>query len=207
MIITKIVTDLFSTSAWSDDCCEADIVLLDNWWIKTIKVNQQHISVIESAFWIQHQSTCVSWLPSSWLALCNACVFICITIMVFRVMSGTFAIHFVWHNKPTLGECMKQQVFIAFRPTTSKCAWQHIAADVGDLSSKRQSIQFTCNLQSVSSIKKCWLKEAEETAGVTEGRPHFFRLVHTTTFLENMWCQLHTNIHNNSKQDNYTLMC
>ena len=180
-----------SVTVYTGNGCEADIVFLDDGWIQTVEVNQQHILVVEASFWIQHQSTCVCWFPLSRLSLCSARVCFHFITMVLYVMSRTFAIHLVWNNESTFIECMKQEIFIAFRPTACKRAWQYIATDIRDLCSKWQSVQFTCNSQSICGIKECWLKEAEKTAGVTEGWSHFLRLIHLTMFLENMWYQLY----------------
>ena len=185
-----VFTDLCIT-VWTWYCREADIVLLDDGWIQTVKIHQQHIFVIESSFWIQHKSTSVSRFPPSRLSLRSASVHFCF-IVVFYAMNWTFTVHFVRYDKSTLSECMKQQIFVALRPSASKRPWQYISTDVGDLSSKRQSIKFTCYTQSVSSVQQCRLQQTQKTARVTEGWSDFLRLIHLTAFLENMWYQLHT---------------
>lgn len=180
---------------WAGHCCEADVVLLDDWRVETVEVHQQHISVVETTLWFQHQSACVCRLPSPWLASLgsmSSCIHIGVVVNVFDVVGGrrSFAVHFVRDNEPPLGECVEQEVFVPLRSTSGQRPWQHIATDIGDLSGERQRVQLGCNAQGVRSIKKSWLQQTEKTDGVTECRSDLLRLKHSTMLLKNMWRQL-----------------
>lgn len=87
----------------SFNCCKANIVFLDDWWIKWVEVKKNDNFIIQARLWFQNQSSCIFGLLSSLLLR----LFIIVTLIFLVIKLLLLVLVFIWTNVVMLSVLMK----------------------------------------------------------------------------------------------------